>query len=293
MTSAQTVPIRRQKTPLARFFLKPVNLFSLLILVVFIVAALLPDSALPHNPTQQSLRGRLTPPAWAESGNANNLLGTDNLGRDLLSRILRGARTSLLITSLAVFGGAIIGGTLGLLAGYFGGWFDELVGRLVDIQLAFPLILLMIAVVGVVGASTTVLVIMLAIAAWPSYARLLRGQAMSLRNLEYVDAAKALGRPSWQIALRHLAPNTLAPVIVFTTFELARTLLLESSLSFLGLGVPPPAPSWGSIVADGRSYLVDAWWVSALPGLAIVLVVLALNFLGDALRDLLDPRTRT
>lgn len=274
-----------------KFLTRPVNVVALAVLVSFFVAASLPDAALPHDPTRQSLRARFTPPAWTEEGRPEHLLGTDNLGRDLLSRVLRGARTSLLVTTLSVAAGAIVGITLGLLAGYLRGPFDELVSRLIDVQLAFPLILLLIAVVGVLGASLQVLVAALALAAWPRYARLVRGSALSLRELEFVEGARALGARTGRIIVRHVAPNALAPILVFTTFELSRILLLESALSFLGLGVPPPAPSWGSIIADGRSYLLDAWWVSALPGLAIVLTVLAFNFLGDGLRDILDPRT--
>lgn len=290
MTSA---PLRyRARSRVARFLLKPVHLLSMFILTFFFVAALLPDQALPHDPVRQSLRARFTPPVWLEGGTATHLLGTDNLGRDLMSRVIRGARTSLLITTLSVLLGAFIGVALGLIAGYYGGWIDQVISRLIDVQLAFPLILLMIAIVGIVGASLTVLVVALSLAAWPRYARLIRGSALTLREQDFVEGARALGRRNPTIISRHVAPNALSPVIVFTTFELSRILLLESALSFLGLGVPPPAPSWGSIIADGRAYLVDAWWVSALPGLAIVAVVLAFNFLGDGLRDLLDPRAR-
>ena len=279
-----------ERSRLRRFLLRPANFLSLIVLIIFFAAALLPTPLLPHNPTQQSLRARFTPPVWSEGGTREHLLGTDNLGRDLLSRIVRGARASLLITSLSVLAGAALGIVLGLLAGYFGGWTDEVISRLIDVQLAFPLILLMIAIVGLLGASLTVLIAALSLASWPRYARLVRGSTLSIRSQEFVEGAKALGSSSLPIIFKHVAPNVLAPVIVFTTFELSRILLIESALSFLGLGVPPPQPSWGSIIADGRSYLVDAWWVSALPGIAIILVVLAFNFLGDGLRDYLDPR---
>jgi ABC-type dipeptide/oligopeptide/nickel transport system permease subunit len=288
MTNA--VSQRQARARWRRFLFRPTTFLSLLVLTVFFAAALLPQAALPHNPTQQSLRTRFTPPAWVEGGSSRHLLGTDNLGRDLLSRIVRGARASLLITTLSVLAGASIGVVLGLLAGYFGGWLDEVISRLIDVQLAFPLILLMIAVVGLLGASLTVLVAALSLAAWPRYARLVRGSTLSIRGQEFVEGAKALGGRPLPILFKHVAPNVVAPVIVFTTFELSRILLIESALSFLGLGVPPPQPSWGSIIADGRSYLVEAWWVSALPGIAIILVVLAFNFLGDGLRDYLDPR---
>ena len=285
-----TSVVKPERSRLRRFLLRPANFLSMLVLAIFFAAALLPTALLPHNPTQQSLRARFTPPVWAEGGTREHLLGTDNLGRDLLSRIIRGARASLLITSLSVLAGAALGIALGLLAGYFGGWTDEVVSRLIDVQLAFPLILLMIAIVGLLGASLTVLIAALSLASWPRYARLVRGSTLSIRSHDFVEGAKALGSSSLPIIFNHIAPNVTAPIIVFTTFELSRILLIESALSFLGLGVPPPQPSWGSIIADGRSYLVDAWWVSALPGIAIILVVLAFNFLGDGLRDYLDPR---
>jgi peptide/nickel transport system permease protein len=189
--------------------------------------------------------------------------------------------------------GAMVGIVLGLVAGYYRGWLDEVISRFIDVQLAFPLILLMIAIVGIMGASLTVLIVALSLAAWPRYARLIRGSVLSIRTQDYVESARALGSSNMKIIFRHIAPNAMSPVIVFTTFELSRILLIESALSFLGLGVPPPEPSWGSIIADGRAYLLEAWWISALPGIAIVLVVLAFNFLGDGLRDLLDPRLNT
>lgn len=273
------------------FLLQPANVISILVLLVFVVAALAPSKWLPHDPHQQSLRARFTEPAWMNEADSSYLLGADNLGRDLLSRMISGTKTSLLISVGSVLLGALVGCTIGIIAGFKGGWIDEVVGRLADIQLAFPLVLLMITVVAALGASITTLVAVLALSAWPGYARLIRGQVLGLRENEFIEAARSLGQSELLIALRHLAPQTIGPMIVFTTFELSRTLLLESSLSFLGVGVPPPTPSWGAIVADGRSYLLDAWWISAFPGLAIVLVVLALNLLGDSLRDLLDPRS--
>jgi ABC-type dipeptide/oligopeptide/nickel transport system permease subunit len=283
----------RRKGPWQRLMARPSGVASLAIIIVFFMAALLPTEALPHDPTRQNLRARMAPPVWIEGGTWNHVLGADNLGRDLLSRVVRGARVSLLTTALSVLFGAVVGIMLGLVAGYYGGWLDELISRLIDVQLAFPLMLLMIAIVGALGASLTVLVAALALAAWPRYARLVRGSALELRHREFVEASRALGRSSLGTLFKHVAPNAASPLIVFTTFELSRILLIESALSFLGLGVPPPTPSWGSIIADGRAYLLDAWWISALPGLVIILLVLAFNFLGDALRDALDPRLQT
>lgn len=266
------------------------NLFAFLILGLFVTAAILPTTALPHDPTRQNLRARLAPPAWVEGGDSQYLLGTDSLGRDLLSRVIRGARATLITTLVSAALAALVGSALGLLAGFYGGWADEVISRLIDVQLAFPSMLLLISVVGLFGQNMLVLVCTLALAIWPAYARLLRGNVLTVRGAEYVDASRALGSSDMALMVRHIAPNTMATMIVFTSFQLSSLLLIESALSFLGLGVPPPAVSWGSIIAGGRAYLLEGWWVAALPGLAISLVVLAFNFLGDGLRDVLDPR---
>ncbi len=280
----------RPRRRLTRFLRSPRNVFALLVLIAFALAAVLPTGALPHDPNRQQLRARLQPPAWVDGGSRAHLLGTDSLGRDVLSRVIRGARSTLLTTTLSALLAALLGCGLGLLAGYYGGWLDEVISRLVDIQLAFPTMLLMIAVVGLLGQSLPVLVVTLALAVWPAYARLMRGEVLSLRNRDFVEASKALGGADLGVLLRHIAPNTVSTLLVFSSFQLSGLLLIESAISFLGLGVPPPATSWGSIIAGGRAYLLEGWWVAALPGLAIVLVVMALNFLGDGLRDALDPR---
>lgn len=273
-----------------RFWRNPKNLISAIILVAFAVAALLPTSSLPHDPTKQDLRARLKPPAWVEGGTSTHVLGTDNLGRDVLARVVSGARATFVTVTLSAVAAALLGATLGLLAGYYRGWVDEVISRVIDVQLAFPTMLLMIAVVGLLGQSLWVLVGTLALAVWPAYARLMRAAVLGLRDLDFVAASRALGTPDAGLIVRHIAPNTVSAMIVFTTFQLSQLLLIESALSFLGLGVPPPATSWGAIISSGRAYLLDGWWVAALPGLAIIVVVLAFNFLGDGLRDLLDPR---
>lgn len=288
--AAQGLAQAQARRKVLRTLLRPMNALSILILLVFAVAALLPTSALPHDPARQQLRARLQPPAWMDGGSGSHLWGTDSLGRDVFSRVVSGARVSLTTTLLSAALAAAIGSLLGLLAGFYGGWLDEIVSRLIDVQLAFPTMLLMIAVVGLLGQGMAVLVGTLALAVWPAYARVVRGAVLGLRGLDYVEASRALGNPDLGLIARHIAPNTLSTMIVFTTFQLSQLLLIESALSFLGLGVPPPATSWGSIIAGGRAYLLEGWWVAALPGMAIVLVVLAFNFLGDALRDLLDPR---
>lgn len=287
-----SVTITKRRSKLTKFLRSPKGMVSAVVVVLFLAIACLPSFMLPADPYKQTLRQRFAPPVWIEGGSWANPLGADNLGRDLLSRTLRGTRISLLTTAVSVALGALLGVTLGLLAGFYGGWFDEVISRLMDIQLAFPLMLLMIAIVGVLGASLPVLVSALAISAWPRYARLIRGSALALRSREFVEASYALGSRSLGTLFKHVAPNAISPIIIFTTFELSRIILIESSLSFLGLGVPPPTPSWGSIVADGRTYLLDAWWISAFPGAMIVVLVLAFNSLGDVLRDLLDPQVR-
>lgn len=275
-----------------RFLVNPKNFISILILIAFAVTAVLPNSVLPHDPTRQNLRARLQPPTWVSGGTAEHLLGTDNLGRDVLARVMRGARATFVTVLLSAVAAALLGSALGLLAGFYRGWVDEVISRLIDVQLAFPTMLLMIAVVGLLGQGLWVLVGTLALAVWPAYARLMRAAVLGLRDLDFVAASRALGTPDAGLILRHIAPNTVSSMIVFTTFQLSQLLLIESALSFLGLGVPPPATSWGAIIASGRAYLLDGWWVAALPGLAIIFVVLAFNFLGDGLRDLLDPRQR-
>lgn len=275
-----------------RFLVNPKNFISILILIAFAVTAVLPNSVLPHDPTRQNLRARLQPPTWVHGGTAEHLLGTDNLGRDVLARVMRGARATFVTVLLSAVAAAVLGSALGLLAGFYRGWVDEVISRLIDVQLAFPTMLLMIAVVGLLGQGLWVLVGTLALAVWPAYARLMRAAVLGLRDLDFVAASRALGTPDAGLILRHIAPNTVSSMIVFTTFQLSQLLLIESALSFLGLGVPPPATSWGAIIASGRAYLLDGWWVAALPGLAIIFVVLAFNFLGDGLRDLLDPRQR-
>ena len=277
---------------LRRFLVDPKNFFSILILIAFAVTAVLPNQVLPHDPTRQNLRARLQPPTWVSGGTPEHLLGTDNLGRDVLARVMRGARATFVTVLLSAVAAAVLGSALGLLAGFYRGWVDEVISRLIDVQLAFPTMLLMIAVVGLLGQGLWVLVGTLALAVWPAYARLMRAAVLGLRDLDFVAASRALGTPDAGLILRHIAPNTVSSMIVFTTFQLSQLLLIESALSFLGLGVPPPATSWGAIIASGRADLLDGWWVAALPGLAIIFVVLAFNFLGDGLRDLLDPRQR-
>lgn len=267
----------------------PLTIVGAVVLALLVLAAAWPIGWLPHDPFESDIGQRFVPPIWQNGGRAEYLLGTDALGRDMLSTILHGARYSLALVGLAALISLVVGVLAGLTAGYFGGWVDALIMRLADIQLAFPVAVLVIAVVAVLGPSFVNLVLVLGFEGWARFARIVRGNVLSLREKEFVDAARAIGVTAPGIMLHHLLPNTGTSIIIYLTFDFARLLLLESALSFLGLGVQPPTPSWGAMIADGRQYLFEAWWNAALPGLAIVLAVLSFNFLGDGLRDALDP----
>jgi peptide/nickel transport system permease protein len=267
----------------------PTTVFGAVLLALLIGAAVWPPAWLPHDPYAADIGRRFVPPVWQTGGSPDYLLGTDALGRDMLSTIVHGARFSLALVGVAALLSLVIGVLAGLVAGYFRGWVDALLMRLADIQLAFPVVVLVIAAVAVLGPSFVNLVLVLGLEGWARFARIVRGNVLSMREKDFIEAARAIGLRAPRIMLRHLLPNTATSVVIFLTFDFARLLLLESALSFLGLGVQPPTPSWGAMIADGRQYLFEAWWNAALPGLAIVLAVLSFNFLGDGLRDALDP----
>ena len=254
-----------------------------------VVAAFAPALA-PSDPVKNRLLDRLTPPMWAQGGSPRHPLGTDTLGRDVLSRLLHGARISLTVGLAAVLVAGVVGVGLGLVAGYRGGWADDLLMRLGDIQLAFPVLLLGVAVIAVLGASLVNMIFVLGASGWVTYARIARGETLSLKERDFVAAARALGAPARHVVVRHLLPNVLPSLMVVATFSVARTIIAEASLSFLGLGLPPPAPSWGAMLDEGRNYVTTGWWLALFPGLAILLLVLAINLCGDWLRDALDPR---
>jgi peptide/nickel transport system permease protein len=265
-------------------------LLGLVILVAITAAAITAPVLAPVDPTAQEVTHRLKAPGWTSPDGRVSLLGTDHLGRDILSRLIFGARISLVIGVSAVALAGTLGTLLGLVAGYQGGRVDDFVMRLTDTMLAMPFILLALAVIAVLGPSLRNIIFVLGITSWVSYARVVRAEVLTLRTREFVSAAQALGGGGRRIVFRHLLPNVLTPVIVIATLEVARMIILESALSFLGLGVQPPTPTWGGMLADGRAYLSTAWWQATFPGLSIMLTVLGINLLGDWLRDVLDPR---
>ncbi len=267
------------------------GLFGAALLVLLLTLAIAgPWLGLP-DPTRGDLRARMLAPTISWAGLGSHPFGTDQLGRDILSRIVAGSRVTLTIAGSAVVLGGIAGIFLGLVAGYFGGWSDRLLMRLVDIQLAFPLMLLALLVVAALGPSLHNLIAVLALTSWVRYARIVRGQVLTVREREFVQAVRAMGASHLRILGRHILPNVLTPALVVATLELARTIVLEAGLSFLGLGIQPPSPSWGRMLADGRTYIASAWWIITLPGLALMLTVLSVNLLGDWLRDWLDPHS--
>ena len=267
-------------------------IFPAVIIVTLVVFAIFAPQISPHDPLLNSLRERNDEPFWMADSNGKYLLGGDPLGRDVLSRIIYGARISLMVAAVAIFAGLTIGTTLGLVAGYVGGLVDEVIMRILDINAAVPFILLALIVVIVLGQSITTLIIVLALSNWGGPARLVRGQAFQLKTLDYVAQSRVSGASGKRIILKHILPGVQSTIIVVATLEVGSVILAESILSFLGAGVPPPTPAWGSMVSDGRDYLGSAWWVAFFPGVAIVLTVLAFNFMGDWLRDRWDPRLR-
>jgi peptide/nickel transport system permease protein len=264
---------------------------ALFVLALIVVAAAAPWIA-PQDPTRQSLRARLKAPTLEAPDGRAHVLGTDHLGRDVLSRMLWGARVSLLVGFAAVGVGGLVGAGLGIVAGYRRGWADTIIMTLADAQLAFPFILLAIGIIAVLGPSFPTLVVVIGLSGWMSYARVLRSQVLVLRSREFVDAIHALGGSVSRVVGRHIVPNVLSSLVVIATLELARSIVLEATLSFLGLGVQPPTPSWGGMIQEGREYLDSAWWISTSPGALLMLTSLAVSRTGDWLRDLLDPTLR-
>lgn len=255
--------------------------------VVILLLAVFPSSWLPHDPTIVDLSVANEPGFWA--GNFEYFLGTDFLGRDMLSRAIYGARLTLIIGVSATAIASILGIALGMSSGFFGKWVDGVVSWLIDIQLAFPVIALAIAIIAIVGGSLNSLIFVLAIMSWAGIGRLVRGQTIAVRNEVYIDAAVACGIPQSRIITRHIFPNILSPLLAIMTYEMARLILAESALSFLGLGISAPEVTWGGMIGDGRGYIYEAIWTAVVPGILIALLVMSLNFVGDGIRDAIDP----
>ncbi len=280
---------RLERRPRRRLKIPPVIWLSIGLLAVALIVALLAPLLEPYRPTAQSLRARLVPPVGF-GGTLAHVLGTDHLGRDILARLIESLRMTLFIAALGTLIGALVGIALGLLAGTAGGFVDSFIMFLVDIQLAIPFTLAALTVIGIFGTSIAILIPVIGLAGWSQYARLTRGQVLSVRQMLYVEAVQALGGSQRRLALRHILPNVTSPIIVLVTYTFSQIMLLESSLSFLGLGVQPPQMSLGMMVGDGRNYLIGSWWIAVAPAAVLVAITVALALFGDWLRDRLDPR---
>ena len=272
--------------------LRRAPLIPLSILLFFVVLAIFADVISPYSSTEVSLRDRLTPPAWAGDGNWGHPLGTDPLGRDLATRVAYGARTSLMVAAATVLLSAAIGVILGLIAGYNRGMVDTVIMRAADITIAFPIILFAIMLVVILGPGIFNLVAAVGVVLWARFARVIRGEVLILMERDFIARARVSGCSSVRIIVTHLFPNIVNTTVVLLTLQIGFVIIIESSLSFLGAGVPPPTPAWGSMIAEGRDYTTNAWWVSVVPGVALALIVISFNLLGDWLREALDPRQR-
>ena len=265
---------------------------AFVIIALMVGAAVLAPVVAPHSPTEQSLPDKLRPPAWQEGGSAKHLLGTDTLGRDLFSRLVYGARVSLTVAVFALLSGGLIGLAVGIIAGYLGGRVDSILMRVVDATLTFPTILIALLLAVSLGAGLRTIVLAITVIIWARFARVVRGEVLGVRARDFVSLARVHGCSSLRIMRVHIVPNVMNTFMVLLTLHIGFVIIVEASLSFLGAGIPPPTPSWGQMVADGRSHIASAWWLSVMPGAAIMLVVLAFNLFGDWLRDWLDPRLR-
>ena len=264
----------------------------LIIVFLLVLPGLFAEWIAPHDPIKGALSLRLKPPMWQKGGSLDHPLGTDKVGRDVLSRIIHGSRVSLRVSIEAILVAGVIGTTLGLLAGYFGGKIDAVIMRLVDIALGLPIILMALVFVAALGPSFTTVIVIITVFLWSRYARQIRGETLSIKERDFIARARVAGASHFRIMFRYILPNVVNTLIVLATLQLGFVILLESTLSFLGAGIPRPTPAWGMMVADGRELIVTAWWISMFPGLAIMLTVLSVNLLGDWLRDHLDPKLK-
>ena len=287
------LPARRGRRRSRWRAIPPSVVFFMLVIVAIVVLAVAAPVLPIYDPNAGVLRGRLRGPSWLPGGDPAYFLGSDEQGRDVLARIVWGGRISLTVGFAAVLIGGLLGSTLGLLAGYFGRAVDEVIMTLADIQLAFPFILLAIAVIAVVGPSLQNLIVVVGLSGWVTYARIARAQVLGLKEREFVTASRSIGGSHGRILFRHILPNILSPLIVVASLDLARTIILESTLSFLGLGVQPPTASWGSMLGAGRDFInTGQWWISTFPGLVLTLTTIGVSRLGDWVRDVLDPTMR-
>lgn len=273
-------------------FFRKWPVFSLSILIMLLFTAVFSFVISPHDPLDHNLRSRNIPPFFQEGGSTKHILGTDPIGRDLLSRLIHGSRISMTVALISLVVGTLVGASLGLIAGYFGRYVDEVITRIVDIWAGLPYILIAMIIVGAIGASISTMVVLMTLIAWSPFVRLVRADVLILKELEYISAAKIAGASNLRILSYHLLPGTINTIIVVATFSVGGMILVEAFLSFLGAGIPPPTPAWGSMIADGRQYMRQAWWVSVIPGICIFLVTASLTLLGDWLRDYFDPKLR-
>jgi peptide/nickel transport system permease protein len=262
------------------------------VLGLIVASAALAPWIAPHDPLAVNIRHRLAPPAWMDHGTPAHLLGTDQVGRDLLSRMIHGGRVSLVVGISAVLISATIGVLLGLSAGYFRGNIDWLIMTFVNVMLTFPFVLLALAVIAVLGPSLLNMILVLGVAGWPIYARVVRAETLAIREREFVLAGRALGMNHARIVFRQIVPNLISVIVVIATLQVAQVIILESFLSFLGLGIQPPTPAWGNMLGEGRVYMLNSWWIATFPGLAIFVTTLVINLMGNALRDWLDPHLK-
>jgi peptide/nickel transport system permease protein len=262
---------------------------GLALILIFVILAIFAPLVAPHDPEKGSLRDRLKPPVWEPEGSTDHLLGTDVLGRDVLSRVIYGARSSLAVAAIAILIAGTMGSAIGIISGYLGGIVDALIMRVVDLAFSFPTILLAMVFAVLFEPSFLNIIVVISLVLWAEYARMARGETLRVKEMDYVALAKVAGVSKIKIMIRHILPNVASSLIVLATLQVGIVIILESSLSFLGVGIPPPTPDWGTMIADGRSYVVTAYWLSLVPGVAIVLTVLSFNLLGDALTELLNP----
>ncbi|MCF6093861.1 ABC transporter permease [Microaerobacter geothermalis] len=263
-----------------------------IVIILYILVAIFAPVLAPHSPVEGDLLDRLAPPFWEEEGSWKNILGADEQGLDLLSRIIYGTRISLLVGAIATGVSVATGTILGLIAGYFRGWFDEIISRFADLLLAFPFLIFAIGMMAFLGPGFVNLIFALTFKGWVEFFRIVRGQVMAEQTKEYVEAAKALGRNHSSIMISEILPNIVHTILVLATLRLGYMIIMEASLSFLGLGIQPPTPAWGSMIAAGRDYMLNGWWISTFPGIFLLILVLCINLFGEGLRDLLDPRLK-